>query len=110
MTSVIDILRGINAYPIPMDEIMGACQRRYLSYYDEATKDILDSKAFNLVKADLLLWLSIAPNISQGGQSYSFSDQQRKDLRNQAQALYKEFEPDGAAVQKPIYGYKGSRL
>ena len=76
MTSVIDILRGINAYPIPMNEIMGACQRRYLSYYDEATKDILDSKAFNLVKADLLLWLSIAPNISQGGQSYSFSDQQ----------------------------------
>lgn len=110
MTSVIDILRGINAYPIPMNEIMGACQSRYLSYYDEATKDILDSKAFNLVKADLLLWLSIAPDISQGGQSYSFTDEQRRVMRNQAQALYAEFEPQGSAVQKPIYGYKGSRL
>ena len=110
MAKVIESLKGVSAYPIPMNEIMGACQRRYLSYYDEATKDILDSKAFNLVKADLLLWLSIAPNISQGGQSYSFSDQQRKDLRNQAQALYAEFEPDGSAVQRPVYGYKGSRL
>lgn len=110
MENVIDILRGINAYPIPVKEIIGACEYRGLSYYDNATPEIISGKAFNLVKADLLLWLSIAPNVSQGGQSYSFSDQQRKDLRNQAKALYKEFEPDGSAIQKPIYGYKGSRL
>ena len=110
MTSVIDILRGINAYPIPVKEIIGACEYRGVACNEDATTDLMKGKAFNLVKADLLLWLSIAPNVSQGGQSYSFSDQQRKDLRNQAQALYKEFEPDGSAVQKPIYGYKGSRL
>ena len=110
MTSVIDILRGINAYPIPVKEIIGACEYRGVGYNEEATADLMNGKGFNLVKADLLLWLSIAPNISQGGQSYSFSDQQRKDLRNQAQALYAEFEPDGSAVQRPVYGYKGSRL
>ena len=110
MTSVIDILRGINAYPIPVKEIIGACEYRGVGYNEEATTDLMNGKGFNLVKADLLLWLSIAPNISQGGQSYSFSDQQRKDLRNQAQALYAEFEPEGSAVQRPVYGYKGSRL
>ena len=110
MENVIDILRGINAYPIPVKEIIGACEYRGLSYYDDATPEIMAGKAFNLVKADLLLWLSIAPDISQGGQSYSFSEDQRSVMRNQAQALYAEFEPDRSAVQKPIYGYKGSRL
>lgn len=110
MENVIDILRGINAYPIPVKEIIGACEYRGLSYYDDATSEIMSGKAFNLVKADLLLWLSISPDISQGGQSYSFTDEQRRVMRNQAQALYAEFEPDGSAVQKPIYGYKGSRL
>ena len=110
MENVIDILRGINAYPIPVKEIIGACEYRGLSYYDDATPEIMSGKAFNLVKADLLLWLSISPDISQCGQSYSFTDEQRRVMRNQAQALYAEFEPDGSAVQKPIYGYKGSRL
>lgn len=107
---MIESLKGVSAYPIPLRTLVETAEKRGLDLDGEATAEVLTGKAFSLVKADLLLWLSIVPNVSQGGQSYSFSDQQRKDLRNQAQALYKEFEPDGAAIQKPIYGYKGSRL
>lgn len=80
-----------------------------MSLTAEATKEVLDSEAYNLAVADLLLWLSIAPNISQGGQSYSFSEEQRTQLRNRANALFAKYGDDGAA-SKPIYGYKGSRL
>lgn len=56
------------------------------------------------------MWLSLAPNVTQGGQSYSFSDEQRLQFRNQANSLYKEFAADDSATPKPVYGYKGSRL
>ena len=57
------------------------------------------------------MWLSVAPDVSQGGQSYSFTDEQRKQFRNRANSLYDDFgASDEAGTPKPIYGYKGSRL
>lgn len=110
MAKVIDTLKGINAYPVPLRTLVETAEKRGLDLDGEATAEILKGKAYNLARADLFLWLSLAPDISQGGQSFSFTDEQRTRLRNQAKALYAEFEPDGAASQKPIYGYKGSRL
>ena len=50
-------------------------------------------------------------NVSQGGQSYSFTDEQRKALRNQASALYRDLgENDGTGAAKATYGYKGTNL
>ena len=55
------------------------------------------------------MWLSKAPNISQGGQSYSFSEDERKDFRNEAKGLYDECGEDKADIL-PKFGYKGTRL
>lgn len=109
MLSVVEALKAISAYPIPMRAIYTAAGKRDVDLDSEATAETMRGKTFALAKADLLMWLSTAPDISQGGQSFSFTDEQRRVFRNQAQALYAEFEPDGSAVQKPIYGYKGSR-
>lgn len=109
MLSVVEALKAISAYPIPMRAIYTVAGKRDIDLDFGMTTDVIKGKAFNLAKADLLMWLSTAPDISQGGQSFSFTDEQRRMLRNQAQAMYAEFEPDGLAVQKPIYGYKGSR-
>ena len=38
-------------------------------------KKNLDRVAGSYSKADTLLWLSLAPNVTQGGQSYSFTDE-----------------------------------
>lgn len=109
MATVQESLKSVNAYPVPLRTLVEVAEARGLSLTEDATKEVLDSEAYNLAVADLLLWLSIAPNISQGGQSYSFSEEQRTQLRNRANALFAKYGDDGAA-SKPIYGYKGSRL
>ncbi len=108
MSTVLESLKGINAYPIPLRSIVDVAEYRGLDLNGEATQEVMQSVTFKLAQADLLLWLSLAPDVSQGGQSYSFTDEQRVKLRNRANTLYKEYDMSGK--QKPIYGYKGSRL
>ena len=108
---VLEILKRINAYPIPFSTIVETAVKRELSIDEMFTKSIAEGKAYNLSKADLLMWLSSAPDISQGGQSYSFTDEQRKQFRNEARQLYDDFGEDEQDVMpKTIYGYKGDRL
>ena len=110
MATILEALKGVNAYPVPLRTLVENAERRGLDLSAEATKDLLNGANYNLVVADLLLWLSFAPDISQGGQSFSFSDEQRVQLRNRANALYREFDATEAGTPKPIYGYKGNRL
>ena len=105
---VVESLQGINAYPVPEQALLTITAKRGLDPQAEATQAVLTGSAFNLARADVLFWLSMAPDISQGGQSYSFTDQQRDDMRNEAMQLYGEFEDEEAP--RTIYGYKGSEL
>lgn len=111
METVLEALKGINAYPVPLRTIQRIAEKRGIVLQDEATQEMQQSRGYNLAVADLLQWLSEAPNVSQGGQSYTFSDGQRTQLRNRANSLYKDLGADKEAGNpKPIYGYKGSRL
>lgn len=105
--TVNDSLQGINAYPIPQRTLDTIMAKRELSGETEATKSVLDGKAYNLARADVLIWLSRAPDISQGGQTYSFSDEDKKRFRLEADEIYGELEDGGL---KTRYGYKGDRL
>ena len=109
MATILETLKGVSAYPIPLRTLVETAEKRGVALTDAATQEVIAGKAYKLAKADLLLWLSLAPNIGQGGQSYSFTDEQRQQFRNQAKALYEECDEVSAAT-KPIYGYKGSRL
>lgn len=109
MKTILESLKGVNAYPVPLRTLVEIAERRGLSLTSEATQAALRGKDYKLATADLLLWLSLAPNISQGGQSYSFTDEQRQQFRNRANALFDEFGEETSSVQ-PTYGYKGSRL
>lgn len=109
MATILETLKGVSAYPVPLRTLVETAELRGLSLTEAATQEVMVGKAYKLAKADLLLWLSLAPNIGQGGQSYSFTDEQRQQFRNQAKALYDECD-EVAAATKPIYGYKGSRL
>ena len=108
METILESLKGVNAYPVPLRTLVEIAERRGLSLTSEATQAELRGKDYKLA-TDLLLWLSLAPNISQGGQSYSFTDEQRQQFRNRANALFDEFgeETSSAGI---TYGYKGSRL
>ncbi len=109
MVTILEALKGINAYPIPPHTLNGIAEVRGLSLAETATCETLNGKDFKLATADVLMWLSKAPNISQGGQSYSFSEEQRKNLRNEANGLYTECDEDKSAIL-PKFGYKGTRL
>ena len=95
-------------YPLPSATLDGVCIRRGLSRDTEATTDVFQSAAYRLAEADVLTWLAAAPNISQGGQNYTFTDEQRKTYRTRAAAVFEELE--GGAVKSSIFGYKGDRL
>lgn len=102
-----DLMRGINAYPVPPATLNGIAVARGLDLDANATAEGIAGKPYRLSRADLLMWLAGAPNISQGGQNYSFSDEQREQFRSEAQAELDELEPD---TKHTKYGYKGSRL
>lgn len=109
MLKIIDLLKTINAYPVPRLAIaeMGLCRGVYVE--DDAEPELIASDSYKGVKADIMMWLAKAPNITQGGQSYSLSEYERKRLRQEASDIYREIgEPDKADGK--MYGYKGDRL
>lgn len=109
--TILEALKGVSAYPIPPRTITTVADKRGLQLTEEATQEVLRGKAFSLAVADLLMWLSVAPDVSQGGQSYSFTDEQCKQFRNRANCLYDEYDvADETGTPKSIYGYKGNRI
>ena len=108
MATILDALKGINSYPVPLRTLTEIAERRGVSLTTVTDATVLRGRDFNLCRADVLLWPSYAPNIAQGGQNYSFTDEQRTDLRNRAYELYDELEEENAPKTK--FGYKGSRL
>lgn len=106
--TTLEAIKGISSYPIPLRTIQEVAERRGVSLDAEANVEVLMSEEYKLVNADLLTWLSYAPQISQGGQSFSFTDEQRLQFRNRANELYSSM--DATDAPKVRYGYKGSRL
>ncbi len=106
----LDALRGISAYPIPLRVFSEVAQRRNFQLNAEVVPEsLLEDAFYQLAKADLLIWLSLAPDVAQGGQTYSFTEEQRQEMRTLAHAIYARLEPQ-SAPQQVIFGYKGSRL
>ena len=106
--TILQSLQSINAYPVPIEAIDKVAINRGLTLTDEANATVLNSKAYRLAEADILLWLSQSPDISQGGQSYSFSEAEKKNFERRANALYKA--EGESVVGGGGYGYKGQWL
>ena len=107
-----DALIGVTGYPVPRRSVEAIALRRGLDLTTTpVTQAIMTSTAFRLCEADMLMWLFRAPNVSQGGQSFNFTDEQRKDFRNRAKKIYSDLGDTGDADAASInYGYKGDRL
>jgi hypothetical protein len=105
-----EALLGISAYPIPLRTVEATALRRAVDLDAEARDMILDDPAYRLCVADLYVWLYFAPNVGQGGQSYSFTDSQREWWKRQAMAIYDELDDPALSALKTQYGYMGSRL
>lgn len=112
-----DALRSLSAYPIPEATLQMVASGQGLDLEEPFTERTADDAAYKLAMAQLLAWLSIAPNVSQGGQSYSLSEAQRKEMADRSRLLLRLHDPTQAAKEeealgktKVKFGYKGSRL
>ena len=106
--TVLDSLRSISGYPLSASALEMAAISRGLDIREEVTKDVAASDAYRLAKADVLMMLADAPDVTQDGISYSFTDEQRNSFRMSASVIYGECGDDTAG--STIYGYKGDRL
>jgi hypothetical protein len=106
--SILESIKSINAYPIPDSTIFEIATRRGIELSDVVSKAILTSAQYRLAKADVLRWLALAPDVSQAGISYRFTDKDKAKFLQDANDTYEEEDDDN--YEKAIYGYKGSRL
>ena len=107
---VFESLLTISAYPIPMRTVEACAMKRGIVADSEMDTAMFSDPAYRLATADLLMWLFYAPNVSQGGQSYSLTDAHRADFLRRARAIYDEL-GDGDDKNNGVrYGYKGESL
>lgn len=105
--TIFSALEAINAYPIPPSTIMSIAEEQGLNAQDELTLEVRTSKSFRIALANLFLWLAYAPNVSQAGIAYSFTDEQRLSFRNKYTSIYNDC---GEPLPAISYGYRGNRL
>lgn len=110
MVTINSSLKCISAYPISDEVIANVCTKRGLTPSDEFTAATFSTSTYQLSKADIMIYLSQAPDVSEGGVSFSFSDAQKSYYRKSAIAVYKTLGDTDAIAQLNNYGYKGSRL
>lgn len=109
MKTTLDTLKALSSYPIPINVIESIAEGRKLTLDKSAD---ITSMEYQLTVADIRMWLSTAPNVSQEGISYDTLVSDRNVLRELANNTYRalgdsSYQPD---VVKPKYGYKGSKL
>lgn len=110
MRTVYDTLKAETAYPVPAATLEKLLSARGLDAQVEATAQVVAGKQYRLAVADLYKWLVYAPNVAQGGQSYTLTDAQREALKTAANAVFKEYAESESANVGVKYGYKGSKL
>lgn len=105
MADVLTSLRGMTIYPIPASVLQECALDAGCTPDAEVTGEVRQSKEFKRAKARVLNFLSTAPNVTQQGVSFTFSQYERANFRKMAATL--EAETDGDATGAGTYGYVG---
>ena len=86
--------------------------KRGLDLGASADAEIVKSREYLLTEADIYRWLYLVANMSQGGQSYNFTAEDKEHFRLEANRIYRLFGEDDKVLKETSvkYGYKGSRL
>lgn len=96
---------------MPRAVIEGFCSRRGVD--GSAGSEDYDERTLQLLSADVMRWLSTAPNVTEGGVSYSLSEDQRAALSSASRQIYLRLLPEGdpdRPTARARYGFAGSLL
>lgn len=107
--NVLQSLRSLSSYPIPTATIEDVAEGVGLAIDTEVTQELRKDKRFKRAQARVYIFLSEAPNVSQGGISYSFSEEERRRFRLRAESLLEQI-GDATSETGVEYGYKGEDL
>ena len=107
--NVLQSLKSLSGYPIPLATIQYVADGVGLGVDTELTPELRGSKEFKRAQARVYIYLSEAPNVSQGGISYSFSEEERRRFRLRAESILDEI-GDNENAFGVEYGYKGEDL
>lgn len=113
MATVLELLKGLTNYPVPSRTIERIALLRDVDLSAEADTSVIQSKEYQLAEADVMRFVSTAPNIAQAGISFDTLVTDRQALRVQANLIYKKYgdemyQPESTGKAK--FGYKGDRL
>ena len=78
MATVVESLKSVNAYPVPLRTLVETAEKRGLDLDKPATAEVLKGKEYNLAKADLYLWLSLSLLTFHRAGSHSLSRMNRE--------------------------------
>lgn len=106
--TILESLRSLSGYPIPTITIEDIADSVGLHYLNELTPELRNSAEFKRAKANVYLWLASAPNVSQNGISYNFTEDERKRFKTNAENILKEIDNSNLLVNN--FGYKGEDL
>lgn len=112
MRTVCELLKSVTNFPISANTIETLALKRGLDLGVAADAEMVKSKAYLLTEADIYRWLYLVANMSQGGQSYNFTSEDKERFRAEANKTYRLFGEDDMVLKETTtkYGYKGSRL
>lgn len=85
--TVLQALKSLSAYPIPSATLQEIAEGAGLDGNTELTAEIRNSVGYKLACANVYIFLSEAPDVSQGGISYSFGEWGRLRMRRKAERL-----------------------
>lgn len=108
--NVLQSLKSLSSYPIPTATIEDVAEGAGLQIDATVNMALRKGKEYRLAKAKIYLFLSEAPNVSQGGISYSFTEDDRKRFRAKANNILSEIGESDEDSALPEFGYKGEDL
>lgn len=88
--TIADSLKAISLYPINPLTCQNIAEECGLYAADDATADVRASIPYKRAKAKVYMYLAEAPNVSEAGANYSFTDAEREASKKKAQALLDE--------------------
>ncbi len=88
MTLLEAIKCGVSNFPIPKQTIEMVALARGVAINDVATVEILQSKEYRLMEADVKMWIALSANISQGDISVDNLVTTKELFKAQANAVY----------------------
>ena len=107
--TILQSLKSLSAYPIPSATLTDIAEECGLGADADLTPEMRQAAEFRRAQARVYMFLMTAPAVSQGGISFSFSAEERRDFRKAARKLLREA-GESTDILGITYGYKGGDL